>query len=189
MQVGEVTSSGSTRTTSSFGVLSNSAAWMSSPDIVWQAASGSSHLMLVALDSTNAIAFEDYIYGSGMSNPQWITPVPAKLTAPTATLYSYTPTICSGTYQGNYFIYFAAVANGRLYVAYTTSLPTLSNAPTINSWVQVGTETLTSAPDCAITDPKMMNIVALSSTGSVLLYQGNPQAGGVWAAPKNLGTF
>ncbi|HEY5955738.1 MAG TPA: hypothetical protein VIV60_04260, partial [Polyangiaceae bacterium] len=87
------------------------------------------------------------------------------------------------------FVYLAAVAGGKLYVAEQTPLPYPGNAYGIFNWTSAGTETLTSAPDCAALGTGLMSIVALSSTGSVLLYQHNPQTGGMWAAPRDLGTF
>jgi hypothetical protein len=184
----QVTSDAGNLTPKTFGNLTNDG-YILPPDAAWQVVSGASHLLVLGVGQNNSAILEDFVESNGIPNGVWMSPVAASTPAPSGMTYSYRPTICTGDYQGTPFVYLAAVANNKLYVATQSGLPYPGNAYGTFYWTAVGNETLSSAPDCAALSSGMMSVVALSSTGALLLYQHNPQTGGMWAAPRNLGTF
>jgi len=177
-QLGEVSSG----TYTEFTGARPGPALISAPDLAYLAVSNANYTFLAAFDATNTLSLHRYVISPLPANYS----TPGQLPAPTGTLYEYTPTICAAPYQGNYVVYLAAVAGGRLYASYLSNIADLS---TFTSWVQVGTETVSSAPDCVITSDRVMHIVALNSSGATMLYEADPNTVSTWSAPKNLGTY
>jgi hypothetical protein len=149
----------------------------STPDVAGSTAGGATaNAIFVAFDSPSSLLIQIYVVGASSG---WRES--GHLTAPNSTSFVYSPTICTGNYQGTDTTYLAAVAGNKLW--FTTSTRTRDGyAP----WALVSDD-VASAPDCAISNENELNIVALNKRGGVTLHKGS-NSGASWVS-SDLGVY
>ncbi len=159
----------------------------SAPDIAYQQGNGDNpnHAEMVAFTGNGMVYFDHTSgFGSGWQpNTYWLPPASAT--------YSYSPTLCnhSDPTTSDYRRYTAAVAGGKLYVAYSqTDWTTASvDQTTFSAWELSGNSVPASSPDCVVTADNTLHIVILTSTGTIAhVYRTG--VSGSWTT-QDLGTF
>jgi hypothetical protein len=101
---------------------------------------------------------------------------------PTGTTFEFSPTICTGNYQGMNTTYIAAVASGKLWFSSNSGIDSATQQP----WALVSSD-VGSAPDCVVTNENELNIVALNKNGSIMYHKGTNK-GANWLS-SDLGAY
>ncbi|HTQ07170.1 MAG TPA: hypothetical protein VMI54_25110, partial [Polyangiaceae bacterium] len=144
----------------------------SAPDIFMQNGSNASHFLMAAFLADGSLY--EYDFNWAQSN-YWLPT--AQVSPPSGKTFTYSPTICATSDNGNsdYTRHLAAVAGGKLYYAHSDpGWPSDTSMPTsFSAWETAGTATPGSSPDCFVTSDDKVHIVMLTSTGTIAHIYGN----------------